>query len=276
MTERYLESRAALVTGGATGQGHAIALALAARGCDVAIGSRLAGEGRAVPGVHTHLPAPEEMERAVRAIEAQGVRALGVDHDLRSNASCAALYDAAAGAFGKVDILCNAAGVHSEHPICGHDDETWHRVIDINLNGCYRMIKLALPGMIERSFGRIVNIASTAGNIGEAVNGAYCASKAGILGLTRCVALEGAAHGVTCNAINPGYVETGMMRASLAAQAEREGRSVDDIVAGIAAGYPQRRTIPPAEIAALAVFLCRDEARGINMSDIDVAGGSLW
>ena len=190
MTERYLESRAALVTGGATGQGHAIALALAARGCNVAIGSRMAAEGRAVPGVHAHFPTQDEMAEAVRAIEAQGVRAIGADHDLRSNESCATLYHAAVDIFGKVDILCNAAGVHSEHPICGHDDETWHRVIDVNLNGCYRMIKLALPGMIERGWGRIVNIASTAGNIGEAINGAYCASKAGILGLTRCVALE--------------------------------------------------------------------------------------
>ena len=276
MTERYLESRVALVTGGATGQGRAIALALAARGCDVAIGSRLAGAGRTVPGVHAHLPTPDEMEQALRAIEAHGVRAIGTDHDLRDNESCAALYRSALDTFGKVDILCNAAGVAYEHPICGHDDETWHRVIDVNLNGCYRMTKLALPGMIARGWGRIVNIASTAGNIGEAINGAYCASKAGILGLTRCVALEGAPHGVTCNAINPGYVETGMMRASLAAQAEREGRGVDEILAGIVAGYPQKRTIPPAEIAALAVFLCRDEARGINMSDIDVAGGSLW
>ena len=92
MIERYLESCAALVTGGATGQGHAIALALAARGCDVAIGSRLAGEGRAVPGVHAHHPTQEEMNRSVGAIEAQGVRAIGADHDLRSNESCAALY----------------------------------------------------------------------------------------------------------------------------------------------------------------------------------------
>ena len=218
MTERYLESCAALVTGGATGQGHAIALALAARGCDVAIGSRLAGAGRAVRGVHAHFPTQEEMGQAVRAIEAQGVRAIGTDHDLHSNESCAALYQSAVDAFGKVDILCNAAGVHGEHPICGHDDDLWHRIIDVNLNGCYRMTRLALPGMIERGWGRIVNIASTAGNIGEAINGAYCASKAGILGLTRCVALEGAPHGVTCNAINPGYVETGMMRASIATQ----------------------------------------------------------
>ena len=276
MTERYLESRAALVTGGATGQGHAIALALAARGCDIAIGTRLSGEGRAVPGVHAHYPTQEEMARAVRAIEAQGVRATGADHDLRSNESCAALYQAAVDAFGKVDILCNAAGVHGEHPICGHDDELWHRIIDVNLNGCYRMTRLALPGMIERGWGRIVNIASTAGNIGEAINGAYCASKAGILGLTRCVALEGAPHGVTCNAINPGYVETGMMRAALGTQAERDGRNVDDLLAEIVASYPQKRTIPPGEIAALAAFLCRDDARGINMSDIDVAGGSIW
>lgn len=278
MTERYLEGRAALVTGGASGQGRAIALALAGRGADLAIGSLLDEQGPAPEGADTHLPSRSELEEAVAAIEAQGVRALGQALDVRSTGSCAALYERALAAFGKVDILVNAAGMAAEQPVCGHPDALWEAVIDTNLTGCYRMIKLCLPGMIERGWGRIVNIASTAANVGARDNPAYCASKSGLLGLTRCVALEGAAHGVTCNAINPGFVNTGMMRASVRTwlAAEGKGRSEAEYIAGIVASYPQKRIIEPEEIGALAAFLCHDDARGLTMEDITVAAGSLW
>ena len=276
MTERYLESRSAIVTGGATGQGRAIALALASRGCNVAIGSRLAGEGRALAGIFTHLPSRDDMDAVCREIETQGVGAKGTDHDLRSNESCASLYQGAVDAFGAVDILINAAGIYLLHPISGHDDEDWHRVIDVNLNGAYRMTKLALPSMIDARWGRIVNITSTAANVGDAGNAAYCASKAGLLGLTRCVALEGAAHGVTCNAINPGYVDTRMMGQTLKHQADLAGESVEKITEAFLTSYPQKRAIHPKEIAALVAFLCHDDALGLTMEDIDVAGGALW
>ena len=99
-----------------------------------------------------------------------------------------------------------------------------------------------------------------------------------MLGLTRCVALEGAAHGVTCNAISPGYVNTAMMRSSLGHTIEDAGlnKSVDELMAEIADGYPQKRIIEPEEIGALAAFLCSDQAAGINMEDITVSTGSLW
>ena len=278
MTDRYLEGRAALVTGGATGQGRATALALAARGCDIAIGSRLAGEGRALETVFTELPSRETLDTVCAEIESHRVAAVGADHDLRSTESCAALYRCAVEAFGRVDILCNVAGVYSVHPICDHPDEDWHRTIDINLTGAYRMTKLALPGMIERGWGRIVNVASTAANVGASGHAAYCASKAGLLGLTRCVALEGAPHGVTCNAVNPGYVDTGMMSAALAQEIEDEPgeRTLEDAKAAFAANYPQNRAIEPAEIAALIAFLCSDGARGLTMEDITLAAGGLW
>jgi 3-hydroxybutyrate dehydrogenase len=276
--DRYLQGRAALVTGGASGQGRAIALALAAGGADVAVGSYLGEDAKMPSEANTYLPSADELERVRAEIEANGVRALAMPLDVRSTDSCRALFEKARMAFGKIDILGNAAGIGAEQPILGHSDALWDAVIDINLTGYYRMIKLCLPGMIERGWGRIVNIASTAANIGAKDNPAYCASKSGILGLTRCVALEGAPHGVTCNAINPGFVNTGMMLSSVRTwlKAEGKGRTEEEFIAGIAAGYPQKRIIEPEEIGALAAFLCREEARGITMEDITLAAGSLW
>jgi 3-hydroxybutyrate dehydrogenase len=276
--DRYLSGRAAVVTGGASGQGRAIALALAARGADVAIGSYVAESGVAPVGADTYLPPAAALRAVTAEIEAIGVRSLGVALDVRSNDSCAAFYSAAVERFGKVDILVNAAGVGAEHPVCGHPDALWEAVIDTNLTGCYRMIKLCLPGMIERRWGRIINIASTAANVGAKDNPAYCASKSGLLGLTRCVALEGAPHGVSCNAINPGFVNTKMLRSSVRTwlAAEGKGRTEEEFIASVAAGYPQRRIIEPREIGALAAFLCHDDALGLTMEDITVAAGSLW
>ena len=113
--------------------------------------------------------------------------------------------------------------------MCGHPDELWHQVIDINLNGVYRTIKLCLPGMIDRKWGRIINIASTAASVGSPTNAAYCASKAAVVGLTHCVALEGAPHGVTCNAISPGWVETDLGKNWMRQLAETEGKCLAEI-----------------------------------------------
>lgn len=278
MTERFLEGRAAIVTGGASGQGHATALALARAGADVAIGAYLFDDPDIDDPADTSRLTGADLDTAVAAIAAEGVKAVGCHHDLRSDDLCQDLVDLAQGSFGKVDILMNVAGISVFQPIVGHDDALWQRVIDTNLNGPYRMIKRCLPGMIERRWGRIVNVASTAAHIGAEDCAAYCASKSGLLGLTRCAALEGAAHGVTCNAINPGYVRTGMMMSDLKrrAAATGENRSLDDLVGDIEATYPQKRIIEPEEIGALAVFFCRDEARGLTMEDVTVAGGSLW
>ncbi len=276
MSERFLTGRAALITGGATGQGRATALALAVAGADVAIGAYLKDD--VSNDVDTSRPTQATMDEALAEIQGHGVTAVGAHHDLRSDESCQALVDLATGTFGKVDILMNVAAISVFQSIVGHDDALWQRTIDTNLSGPYRMIKRCLPGMIERGWGRIVNTASTAAKFGAEDCAAYCASKSGLLGLTRCVALEGAPHGVTCNAINPGYVRTGMMMSDLQRRARENGdnRPLDDLVADIAATYPQNRIIEPEEIAALAVFFCRDEARGLTMEDVTVAAGSLW
>ena len=278
MTERYLAGRTALVTGGASGQGRAIALALAARGANVGVGSYLALHGPLPDKTDSYFPPQQELDQVCAEIRALGVGALGSDLDVRSTASVEGLHAALVAAFGAVDILVNVAGIAAEQPILGHSEKLWLDILDTNLNGAYRTIRVALPGMIERKWGRIVNIASTAASVGAKDNPAYCASKSGLLGLTRCVALEGAPHGVTCNAISPGYVNTRMLRSSVKRWLAAEGnvRSEEEYLAAIAASYPQKRIIEPEEIGAVAAFLCRDEAFGIAAQDITVAAGSLW
>src|SRR5215510_1571805 len=243
MIERYLAGRAAMVTGGASGQGRAIALALADHGADVAIGSYLSTHAPAAAEEDTYLPPRGELDAVCHEIMARGVFTVGCDLDVRRADSVEAFHAAAVNAFGKVDILINAAGVAAEQPICGHSEALWLDIIDTNLSGYFRTTRVCLPGMIERKWGRIVNIASTAASVGAKDNPAYCASKSGILGLTRCVALEGAPHGVTCNTINPGFVDTDSNRSASRMEIEIAGRdiSVDDYRAQVAAGLPQKR-----------------------------------
>lgn len=276
MSDKFLSGRTAMVTGGASGMGRAMALAFADAGADVAIGSLLAGGGK-VTGELVNMPGAEELESTREELLAKGVKAIGVSLDVTSTESSQAFFDATQQAFGKVDILANAAGITAEHEICGHSDKLWDKVIDVNLNGTYRVIKLCLPGMIERKWGRIINIASTAATVGAVTSGAYCASKAGVVGLSRCVALEGAPHGVTCNAISPTWVETTFGKEWMSNIAEeQESRTGDAYIADVKEANPQGRLVQPSEIGALATFLCRDEALGITMQDLTVSAGSLW
>ncbi|WP_323782705.1 SDR family NAD(P)-dependent oxidoreductase [Leisingera sp.] len=166
----------------------------------------------------------------------------------------------------------------SEQPVCGHGDALWNAILDTNLTGAFRMTRAVLPSMIDEGFGRIINIGSTAASVGWADNPAYCASKSGLLGLTRCVALEGAAHGVTCVMVSPTWVETELMRRDVEEIAGREGkgRTVPQAMAQIAAENPQNRIIQPGEVADLLSFLCSEAARGLTMENIQVTGGALW
>ena len=277
--ERALQGRAAWVTGGVSGMGRACALALAEQGAHVAVGSLIeADAARVVTKQKVHVVSDADLANTREAIESHGVRALAQPLDVCSGDSVAAFFEAASSAFGQIDILVNAAGTFGVSTMVNHPDALWHRVIDINLNGPYRTIKACLPAMIERGWGCIVNIASTGANVGADDHAAYCASKSGLLGLTRCVALEGAPHGITCNAINPGWVATPMNRLRLLEKIDVEGVDLDveQYRAKLAEGYPQKRLVTPEEIGALAGFLCRDEAAGINSENITLAAGSLW
>jgi NAD(P)-dependent dehydrogenase (short-subunit alcohol dehydrogenase family) len=278
MTERVLEGRAAWVTGGASGMGRAIAIALAVAGADVAVGSLLAAGGTTRPrDLDTYFPTEAELEEVHGTLASQGVRVLARALDVRSDEDVQAFYDDASALLGKIDILVNAAGIDAQHRIVAHPDEVWHRVIDTNLHGNYRTIKRCLPGMIERGFGRIVIIASTAASVGSPTNAAYCASKSALLGLMRCVALEGAPYGVTCNAISPGFVDTPMAETFFRHAVERgEAPSLAAARAQAMKSYPQGAFMQPRDIASLVAYLCSDVAARITMEDLRVSGGALW
>ena len=150
-------------------------------------------------------------------------------------------------------------------------------VMDVNARGVFRTIKLCLLGMLERKWGRFINIASAAASVGAPTSAAYCASKAAVVGLTRCVNLEGAPHGVTCNTISPDWTETSFGRNWMTHIAETaEGGTGDEYICETKQNNPQQRMIQPEEIGALAAVLCRDDALDIIMRDFTVSAGSLW
>ncbi|MFT4130466.1 SDR family NAD(P)-dependent oxidoreductase [Labrys sp. (in: a-proteobacteria)] len=271
-----LKGRAALITGGLTGQGLAIAQALAGAGANVAVGSYI-GEG-ARQGDAAAYPAEAELQRVRAMLEAEGVKVHAGHLDVRSSEVIDAFIQAAQAACGPIDILVNAAGTTAEQPVSGHSDALWEKILDTNLTGAFRTTRSLLPGMIARGWGRIINIGSTAASVGWKDNPAYCASKSGLLGLTRCVALEGAPHGVTAVMISPTWVETELMRRNVAQVAEREGKreSLESAMARIAGQNPQQRIIQPGEVAGLAVFLCSEAAKGITAENIQITGGALW
>ncbi|TWG97318.1 NAD(P)-dependent dehydrogenase (short-subunit alcohol dehydrogenase family) [Mesorhizobium sp. J18] len=272
-----LTGKSAVITGGLTGQGLAIAHALAGIGANVAVGS-FVSEAAGRCGDAAAYPDPEQISQVRTALQARGGKVFAAHLDVRDAASIEAFLKAAETECGPADILVNAAGTTAEQPVSGHSDELWLKIIDTNLNGAFRMTRSLLPGMIDRGWGRIINIGSTAATVGWKDNPAYCASKSGLLGLTRCVALEGAPHGVTCVMISPTWVETDLMRRNVDQVVEREGkvRSLEEAMAEIADQNPQRRIIQPEEVAALAAFLCREEAKGITMENIQITGGALW
>jgi NAD(P)-dependent dehydrogenase (short-subunit alcohol dehydrogenase family) len=254
-----LAGRVAAVTGGSSGIGRAIAIALADHGADVAVGARSA------------TTSPLARDRLAGA-----GRCCAIDLDLRSVEAVEAFNAAVIDTFGRVDILVNAAGICDRHHVSGHPDDLWHEVIDVNLTGAFRMTRTHLPAMIANRWGRIVNIASDIATLGVAEYAAYTVSKAGLLALTRCAGREGAPHGVTCNAISPGWVDTPMTARAIddaASSGDEPGAVTRE---AIEAALPQRRLITTGEIAALAVFLCTDDARGITMQDLVVSGGQSW
>ncbi len=256
--ERYLEGRIAIITGGFAGIGKAIAVSLAERGATIAVGARRQPEA-----------VVEELRAVSDTFFYQKLDVADID-------SINAFVDALAGEYGHADILVNSAGVTAHELVCGHDEKSWLDVIDINLSGPFRMIRACLPKMIERRWGRIINIGSTAATTAVADHAAYCASKSGLLGLSRAVALEGAPHGVSSVVISPTWVQTEMFNSGMEIQAGKAGHSVDEEISKLVAEQPQKRLVQPQELGALAAFLCRDEAQGITMEDIQLNAGALW
>jgi NAD(P)-dependent dehydrogenase (short-subunit alcohol dehydrogenase family) len=179
-------------------------------------------------------------------------------------------------AFGRgPDILVNNAGIAESAPLLKTTDELWHRHLSINLSGSFYCSRAALPSMLEHGWGRIINIASIAGKTGAPYIAAYAASKHGLLGLTRSVALEVATKGITVNAICPGYVDTEMTARGVKNISSKTGRTPDEALEGIKRMSPQQRLITSEEVAALALLLASEDGRGINGQAINIDGGSV-
>lgn len=254
------ELKTAIVTGGLSGMGLAIARRFAKDGIQVHVGTRSAADA-------SHA-------RDVLGEDADRISAAALD--VRSSASADAFVADVVQKRGRVDILVNAAGVYEEAAMIDHPDQVWDDQIDINLSGTFRMIRAVMAHMKQAGHGRIINLASVAAHNGMANNAAYCASKAGLLGLGRCVSLEGAAHGVTCVSISPTWVETEMLRRFIDADIKATGQSLEEVRAEYAKSNPQNQLVQPSEVAELAAFLASDAARALTMEDFQINAGSLW
>ena len=252
--------KTAIVTGGLSGMGLAIARRLAHDGVTVVIGARSAGDAANVRKILG------EKDACLHAA------ALNV----RSSDSVDAFVSDVVEAHGGVDILVNAAGVYEEAAVIDHPDRIWDDHIDTNLSGSFRTIRAVMPHMKRRGWGRIVNIASVAAHNGMANNVAYCTSKAGLLGLGKCVSLEGAAHGITCVSISPTWVETEMLRRFIDVDMAANNQSLEEVRAEYAKSNPQNQLVQPNEVAELAAFLVSDAARALTMEDFQINAGSLW
>ena len=254
------KTKTAIVTGGLSGMGLAIARRLTREGTKVFVGARSAGDA-----AHVHAKLGPDAGTISAAVL-----------DVRSPASVDHFVADVVAAQGGVDILVNAAGVYDEAAIVAHPEDVWMDHIDTNLSGTFRMIRAVMPHMVAGGWGRIINIASMAAHTGMADNAAYCASKAGLLGLGRCVSLEGAPHGVTCVSISPTWVETEMLRKFIDADIAATGHSVKEVRADYAKSNPQNQLVQPEEVAELAAYLASDAARALTMSDFEVNAGSPW
>ncbi|HEV2764684.1 MAG TPA: SDR family NAD(P)-dependent oxidoreductase, partial [Pyrinomonadaceae bacterium] len=220
-----LADRIALVTGGGRGIGRAVALALAREGAAVAVVARTETEVARV---------------AAELREGCGVEAAHAVCDVSDARSVAGAFASVVERFGRApDILINNAGIAESAPLAKTDDELWHRHLGVNLSGTFYFMRAALPHMVERGWGRVVNVASIAGKTGAPYIAAYSASKHGVLGLTRSAALEVATKGVTVNAICPGYVETDMTERAVENITARTGKTAAEARAVLAGMSPQ-------------------------------------
>src|SRR5436853_427056 len=255
-----MKNRTALITGGGRGIGRAIAFAFGREGARVAVLART----------------EEEVARAAEEVRAEtGVETMYATCDVSARESVELALADVRERLGAIDILVNNAGIAESAPLTKTSDELWQRHIEVNLTGTFYFTRAVLPAMVERGYGRVINIASIAGKTGAPYIAAYSASKHGVLGLTRSVALEVATKGVTVNAICPGYVDTVMTTRALETIEARTGKSIDEALDAIKRMSPQNRLITPEEVAALALLLASDDGRGINGQAINVDGGSV-
>ena len=249
-------AKTALITGGGRGIGRTIALAFAREGIRIAVAARTV----------------VQVEQVAAEI---GNEAIALVCDVADPASVERMFSELRERFGDADILVNNAGIAESATLVNTTDDLWHRHLSINLSGTFYCTRAALPAMLKNGWGRVINIASIAGKTGAPYIAAYSASKHGVLGLTRSVALEVGANGITVNAICPGYVDTEMVVRGVERITTRTGRSAEEALDSLKKMSPQNRLVTPEEVAAVALLLASDEGRGINGQGINIDGGSV-
>lgn len=255
-----LAGKRAVVTGATKGIGRSIALALAEAGADVAVSARTEAD----------------LGELKTEIEGMGRRALAIGCDVTDPGLVThGLAGGVLHAWGGVDILVNNAGNAGSAKFVNHPDELWHRMLAINLTSVYYVTKAFVPAMIEQQSGRIITIASIAGKIGAKYITAYTASKHGVVGLTRALAVELNPYNITVNAICPGYVDTPMTDASVANMVTRTHMSAGEARHSLERMSPQNRLLDPEEVASVAVFLALNSSKGITGQAINVDGGEV-
>jgi NAD(P)-dependent dehydrogenase (short-subunit alcohol dehydrogenase family) len=257
-----LSDKTAFITGGGRGIGRAVAIAFAREDARVFVVARTASE----------------VERVAEEIRAErgGQSASHGVCDVADSQSVARAFSEARAFFGRgVDVLVNNAGIAESAKLADATDEFWQRHLAVNLSGTFYCMREALPFMVERGWGRIINVASVAGKTGAPYVSAYSASKHGVLGLTRSAALEVATKGVTVNALCPGYVDTDMTAHAVENIQAKTGRSAAESLEAIKRMSPQHRLVTPEEVAALALLLASEDGRGITGQAINVDGGTV-
>ena len=255
-----LQQKSAIVTGSTSGIGLGIARAFAAQGADVLLN----GFGN-----------PDEIEFTRSQLQREfGVQVLYSGADMSRRDHIRAMAELATARFGKVDIVVNNAGIQHVAPVEEFPDEQWDAVLAINLSSAFHLIKAVVPGMKQRRWGRIINIASAHGLTASPFKSAYVAAKHGMVGLGRTVGLELAESGITCNTICPGYVKTPLVEKQIADQARAHRMTPEQVVTDVLlTAQPNRKFASVEEIGALTAFLCSDSGASITGASLAVDGG---